>query len=151
MNTHYHAVIAAKKHGGIPEDYYEIYDFIDSSKQSLGDVRHRAILHSTFGIFLCERVFGHTITNSAGKQIPTRILAEEHIIDDLGFIPTVEHWLGELPIRKWMSGTVKKTKVIPHFPKIPHYQIVKSQEATKEVEEYCAVSEYKKSLKVTGD
>lgn len=115
MNSHYHAVIAAKKHGGVPEDYYPISDFIDSSKASLGDIRHRAILHSTFGIFLCEKVFGHTITNSDGKQIPTRLLAEEHIYDDLGFIPTVEHWLGELPIRKWMSGTVKKTKIIPRI------------------------------------
>lgn len=145
MNTHYHAVIAAKKHGGIPEDYYEIYDFIDSSKQSLGDVRHRAILHSTFGIFLCERVFGHTITNSAGKQIPTRILAEEHIIDDLGFIPTVEHWLGELPIRKWMSGTVKKTKQIPE-PKIRPLTGV-----SEGIEPLSAVTYYKKSLKVSGD
>lgn len=110
MNTHYHAVTAAKRHGGKPQDYYEIYDFIDSSKQALGDVRHRAILHSTFGIYITERVFGHTIINSEGKQIPVRILAEEHVMDDLGFIPTVEHWLGSLPIESWMSGTRKRER-----------------------------------------
>jgi hypothetical protein len=118
VNTHYHAVIAAKKHGGEPQDYYDLFNFIDSSKSTLGDIRHRALLHNTFGIYICERVFGVTITLSDGKQVPTRILAEEHIIDDLGFIPTVEHWLSELPIRKWMSGTVKKTKIIP-VPKAP--------------------------------
>ena len=136
MNVHYHAVIAAKKHGGNPHDYYELFDFIDSSKSALGDVRHRALLHSTFGIFVCERVFGHTITNSEGKEVPVRLLAEEHVIDDLGFIPTVEHWLGELPIRKWMGGTAKKTKVIPK---------IQSPKETQEVNS--TVSIYRKSLR----
>ena len=57
---------------------------------------------------MIERVFGHTITNSAGKEVPTRIIAEQHIIDDLGFIPTVEQWLVDLPIQLWMSGSRKK-------------------------------------------
>jgi hypothetical protein len=113
MNSHYHSVIAAKRHGGVPEDYYDIDSFIDSSKSAFGDVRHRAILHSTFGCYICEQVFGPTITNSEGKKIPVRLLAEEHIVDDLGFLPTPEHWLGEMPIYKWMSGTVKKTKQEP--------------------------------------
>lgn len=116
MNSYYHAVISAKKHGGVPEDYQPLHDFIDSSKQTMADVRHRALLHSAFGIFLAERVFGPTILNSEGKNIPTRLLAEEHVQDDLGFIPTVEHYLGEMPVRPWMSGTVKKTKVIPPVP-----------------------------------
>lgn len=136
MNSHYHSVIHAKRHGGIPEDYYELNSFIDSSKQSLGDVRHRALLHSTFGCFICEKVFGVTITNSEGKEVPVRLLAEEHIIDDLGFIPTVEHWLGEMPIYKWMSGTVKKTKAEPK-------PINKPQE-TKETSQ---AAEYRKNLK----
>lgn len=110
MNSHYHAVIAAKRHGGQPSDYYELYDFIDSSKATLGDVRHRAMLHSTFGIYVCERVFGHTIKNSDNKDVPTRILAEEHILDDLGFIPTPEHWLGSIKIEPWMSGTRKRER-----------------------------------------
>lgn len=113
MNSYYHAVISAKKHGGNPEDYQPLHDFIDSSKSTMADSRHRAILHNSFGIFLAERVFGPTITNSEGKEIPTRILAEEHVIDDLGFIPTVEHYLGEMPLKPWMSGTVKKTKTPP--------------------------------------
>lgn len=108
MNSYHHAVISAKKHGGNPEEYLELHTFIDSSKQALGDVRHRALLHSTWGIFLCEKVFGASLSLSNGKYVPVRILAEEHIIDDLGFIPTVEHWLQDLPIKRWMSGTGKK-------------------------------------------
>lgn len=113
MNSFYHSVIHAKKYGGKPEDYQAIDDFIDSSKASMADVRHRAVLHSSFGIFICEKVFGTTITNSDGKQVPVRLIAEEHIMHDMGFIPTVEHWLGEMPVRKWMGGAVKKTKTLP--------------------------------------
>lgn len=113
MNSYYHAVISAKKHGGIPEDYLPIHDFIDSSKAAIADHRHRALLHSSFGIFLAERVFGHTVTNAEGIKIPVRIIAEEHVQDDMGFIPTPEHWLGEMPIRPWMSGSAKKKRLIP--------------------------------------
>ncbi len=56
-----HAKSSAAKLGGVPEDYYRIHEFIDSSKLFLPDWRHRALLHSTFGIFLAERyVFGPT-------------------------------------------------------------------------------------------
>lgn len=103
MNSYYHARISAKRHGGTPEDYLALHDFIDSSKATIADVRHRALLHSAFGIFLCERVFGSTING-----VPTRVLAEEHVQDDLGFIPTVEHWLEDLPVKLWMSGSRKK-------------------------------------------
>lgn len=103
-----HAKISMKRHGGAIEDYLPIHNFIDTSKSSLPDVRHRAILHSSFGCFIVEQVFGTYITNADGKMISVRDIAEEHIIDDLGFIPTVEKWLEELPIRVWMSGGKKK-------------------------------------------
>lgn len=135
MNSFYHAKISAKKYGGVPADYQPIHDFIDSSKSSMADVRHRALLHSSWGIFLVEKVFGPVIFNMEGKEIPTRLIAEEHILEDLGFIPTVEHWLGETPIRKWMSGTAKKTK-----EEVPIRNI-----------ENPTVSNYKKSLKVKED
>lgn len=138
MNSYYHAVISAKKHGGLPEDYFPIHDFIDSSKQTIADVRHRALLHTSFGIFLCEKVFGHTITNAEGKQVPVRIIAEEHVQDDLGFIPTPEHFLGEMPIRPWMSGTVKKTKIIP--PKVETPTVCDSNEDD-------AATRYRRNLK----
>lgn len=115
MNSNYHSRIHAKKYGGVWMDYADIDAFIDSSKSTLGDVRHRALLHSTFGIFMVEKVFGRTITNADGKEVPVRLVAEDHIMQDLGFIPTVEHWLGEMPVRTWMSGTVKKTGEVP-FP-----------------------------------
>lgn len=113
MKPYLHAKLSAKKHGGEPEDYQEIHDFIDSSKAAFADVQHRAILHSSFGIFLAERIFGTTITNSAGKKVSVRDVAEEHVFQDMGFIPTIEKWLKHLPLEDWMFGRAagKKKKV----------------------------------------
>lgn len=105
-----HAKISVKTYGGKVEDYLPIHNFIDSSKATIADVRHRAILHSAFGIFVTEQVFGVYITNSDGKDVSVRDLAEEHVIQDLGFIPSVENWLNHIPIEGWMSGTRKSTE-----------------------------------------
>lgn len=112
MKPFYHDNIMAKKFGGIPDDYSEINDFFDSSKSTLADVRHRAILHNTFGIYLAEKVFGRVITNSDGKEVSVRDIAEEHVLQDLGFIPTVEHWLSNMSIKAWMGGQAKKNKTL---------------------------------------
>jgi hypothetical protein len=34
-----------------------------------------------------------------------RDLGEDHVIEDLGFIPTMERWLKNMPIESWMGGT----------------------------------------------
>jgi hypothetical protein len=112
LKPYLHAKISSKQHGGKPEDYQDIHDFIDSSKVAIADVRHRAMLHSAWGCFLVERIFGVTRNNSDGRLYSPRDIAEEHIQQDLGFIPTLEDWLKEIPIKGWMSGTRKRTKVI---------------------------------------
>lgn len=112
-----HAQISVKKFGGKVEDYIPLHDFFDWSKSTLADVRHRAILHNTFGIFLLEKVFGTYITNSDGKMVSVRDIGEDHVLQDLGTIPTVDQWLKQLPIEKWMGGQLKKAgsrKFIPN-------------------------------------
>jgi hypothetical protein len=108
MKAYLHGKIHAKKYGGCPDDYADIDDFIDSTKQAVADVRHRAILHSAFGCFLVEQLFGRTRFNSDGKEYSPRDIAEDHIQQDLGFIPTMEHYLKNMTIQPWMSGTMKK-------------------------------------------
>lgn len=111
-----HAKLSVKKYGGVVEDYLPIHNFIDSSKISVPDVRHRAMLHSSWGIFLAEQMFGVYLINSAEKQVSVRDIGEEHVIQDLGFIPTMEDWLKEMPIQGWMSGTRKVTKTFSFNP-----------------------------------
>lgn len=116
MKPVYHANASVKRHGGKVEDYLPIHNFFDSSKQCMPDVRHRAILHSSFGIFLLERVFGEYIINSDGTKVCVRDLGEEHVIEDMGTIPTVEKWLKNLPLEDWMfSASKQKVKKITSF------------------------------------
>ena len=110
MKPYLHSKIHVKKYGGKPEDYADIDDFIDSSKSAVADVRHRAILHSSFGCFIVERVFGRTRTNSDGKEYSPRDVAEDHIQQDLGFIPTMEQYLNNMTTQTWMSGTMKSNR-----------------------------------------
>jgi hypothetical protein len=119
-----HAILSAKKWGGRPEDYLAVHDFMDSSKAHVADMRHRAILHSSFGIYLAERVFGVNITvrkkdniNPDGiycrdgdelELVSVRDIAEQHVIQDLGFIPSVQQYLDHMTLADWMGGKKKK-------------------------------------------
>lgn len=102
MKPYIHAKNSVKRYGGKIEDYMPIHDFFDSTKAAFADARHRVILHSSFGIFLVEKVFGTTMTNSDGKVISVRDIGEDHVVEDLGNIPTIEQWLCNLPIQDWM-------------------------------------------------
>jgi hypothetical protein len=110
MKPYLHGKVSARKWGGKPEDYQEIHDFLDSSKAAFPDMRHRAILHSSFGIFICEKVFGINIENSDGKLVSVRDIAEQHVIDDMGRIPTVQDYLQGMPMYSWLGGRRSKKK-----------------------------------------
>ena len=101
-HSYLHAKSAAKKFGGVPEDYLAISDFFDGTKAHLADARHRMLLHNSYGVFLCERIFGHVIVNSDGKDVPVRLIAERHVTEDFGWIPSVEQCLAGMPLEKWM-------------------------------------------------
>jgi hypothetical protein len=101
----YHSVRSAELFGGVPDDYLDIHNWFDESKAFLPDLRHRALRHHAEGIFLCERLFGVTIENAAGQKIPVRLIAEQHVQDDLGWIPTVKDWFCNLEVKPWMTQT----------------------------------------------
>ena len=98
----HHAASSAKKFGGVPEDYWKLHEWFDASKGYYAQPAHRALRHHTAGVIEAESVFGPAIRTSAGRDIPTRLLAEQHIVEDLGRIPTVEDWLRNLPLEGWM-------------------------------------------------
>ena len=79
---------SASRFGGVASDYHALHEWFDQVKAHLPDVRHRAVLHSSFGIYLVQQVFGELIVRkSDGKEILTCILSEQHVLEDLGFIP----------------------------------------------------------------
>lgn len=107
-HPYYHAKSSAKKFGGQPEDYIALHEWFDQTKAHLPDARHRAVLHSSFGIFMAQQVFGEVIVRkSDGKPVPTRMLGEQHVLEDMGMIPTLQDWLKDLPLRSWMIRGAK--------------------------------------------
>lgn len=103
MKPHLHAKTSARKWGGEPFEYLDIHEFLDSSKAHVADMRHRLLLHSSFGIYVVQQVFGFTRTNSAGRIYAVRDIAEDHVLEDLGTIPSVEKWMANMPIESFPS------------------------------------------------
>lgn len=108
MKPFKHAMGSARRHGGRPEDYQEIHDFLDLPKSAHPDIKHRALLHNSLGPYICERVFGTTIVNSDGKTVSVRDIAEEHILEDMGRIPTVSDYLDGMPMYEWLGGPKRR-------------------------------------------
>lgn len=106
-----HAKISVHRFGGTPEDYMKIHNWFDQTKAFIPDATHRNILHNAFGIFLCEQVFGSVLTLSSGKQISVRDVAEQHVIDDLGTIPTLQDSMKGLELSVSNAGGIKKLKL----------------------------------------
>jgi hypothetical protein len=99
----HHAQSSVRKWGGTPDDYLPIHAWFDESKKIVADFRHRTLRHHAEGIFLAEQIFGVTITTSTGRQIPVRWIGEQHVSEDLGFIPSAGDWLRQLQPAPWMN------------------------------------------------
>ena len=101
----HHAESSARKFGGDPSDYQAIHDWFDASKAHMAFFTHRALRHHTQGIFEAERVFGLTITNSAGRSIPVRWIGEQHVKEDCqGRIPSMADWFRRIQAEGWMAN-----------------------------------------------
>ena len=91
-HCYYHALSSVRKWGGTSDDYLALHQWFDESKAIFADPRHRALRHHAEGIFMLETLFGATITNSDGKVVPVRLIGEQHVTEDLGFIPSFADW-----------------------------------------------------------
>ena len=110
-----HAKQSAKQFGGRTKDYLPVHQFLECSRLHLPDARHRVLLRTTLGVETAENVFGLELSNGT----PTRLVAEERICSDLGFIPTVDEMLDKLPLESWMyrGATALTRKLGRKIPK----------------------------------
>jgi hypothetical protein len=113
-HPYHHAASSAKKYGGDPDEYLRLHEWLDGSKAHMADFRHRALRHHSEGIFLLEQIFGTTITLSTGRVLPVRFVGEQHVLEDLGWIPTVADWLGRIQPESWMLRTNRVEQVYSH-------------------------------------
>lgn len=108
-----HAKTSARRFGGRPEDYQAIHDFFDQTKEHVADMRHRSILHNSWGIYMCEKYFGINITNSDGNLVSVRDVGEQHVLDDLGRIPSLSECLEGMPVSDLLGARERKIRIIP--------------------------------------
>lgn len=87
-----HAQISAKTYGGVWTDYIEIHNFLDSSKSSCANFKHRFLLHHAEGINLAVRLFGEQLTNSNRQTNSIRQILTDYLIEDVGNVVTIEDW-----------------------------------------------------------
>jgi hypothetical protein len=102
-HPYHHSLSSVTKWGGNVADYQHIHDWFDESKKIIADFRHRMLRHHAEGIFMAEIIFGHTLTLSTGRIIPTRWVGEQHVREDLGFIPSFADWVKAIRPERWMG------------------------------------------------
>ena len=102
-HPYHHSLSSMRKWGGEVSDYLPLHTWFDESKAIAGDFRHRALRHHAEGIFMLETIFGPTITLSTGRVIPTRWVGEQHVKEDLGFIPSFADWMRAIRPLPWMG------------------------------------------------
>ena len=101
-HCYYHALSSVRKWGGAVDDYLPLHQWFDQSKAILADPRHRALRHHAEGIFMLESLFGATIVNTDGRTVPVRLVGEQHVREDLGFIPSFADWARLIAPEAWM-------------------------------------------------
>lgn len=101
-HCYHHALSSVRKWGGVIEDYLDLHQWFDQSKSILADPRHRALRHHAEGIFMLESLFGVTLLNADGKTVPTRLVGEQHVMEDVGFIPSFADWARLIQPERWM-------------------------------------------------
>lgn len=94
-----------KAHAG---DFSEINGWIDghNDPEGIDASAHpaaRYLRHQSYSCFEVEEIFGITIALSDGRQIPSRYIAEYHITQEFGFIPSLSEWLCLIQPKPFMA------------------------------------------------
>ncbi|MGB2560470.1 MAG: DUF6915 family protein [Akkermansiaceae bacterium] len=116
MSPYHHAQSSARKWGDHPSKYIAIHDWFDNTKQYTGDWTHRALRHHSVGVQEAIEKFGHFIAimrDDKRVEVPVKLIAEQHILEDCGFIPTPADWLCVLAKHPedWMLKVKTTTKM----------------------------------------
>lgn len=128
-----HAKSSSKKFGGNPEDYMDIHELMDSSKQAFPSNQHRAITHNSwFCSNIIPKVFGHMRVNSNGREYSTKDVAEQHVLEDfkMKFIPSIQDYLENMEMKPWMNNGNGE---VPNSAKLLYKKKIKTEIPVEEV------------------
>lgn len=103
-----HAKSSARRFGGDPEAYLAIHKWFDEPKRDVGNFRHRAIRHHMLGVRDAVSIFGDFIDRGDGRMVAVALIGEQHLMEDCGFLPTVDDWMRHLAPEPWMANAARK-------------------------------------------
>ena len=104
MNPFDHARSSARIHGGCWSDYHALHAWFDASKATHCHFTHRALRHHREGVIEAVELFGETIRNADGVEVPVAMLGRQHIEEDCGRLPNAAEWLIGFDRPDWMTG-----------------------------------------------
>lgn len=136
MKPVHHALVSSKLFGGPWQAYEPIHTAFDSSKAALGDMRHRAALHSIDhgGAVMALRFATTPFPHASVEQ-----LVAQHIDDDQGFAVTLDHWLGTCSVPASFLGK-RSTPALAGF--LSHPEEACAQKWGGTPDDYAAVCAY---------
>ena len=68
---------------------------------------------------MAERFFGAMLTVSTGRKVPVRLIGEQHVIEDLGFIPSFADWVRCIHPEPWMGRAQPIHRPVEPVPNVP--------------------------------
>ena len=72
---------------------------------------------------MAETIFGPTLTLSTGRVIPTRWVGEQHVKEDLGFIPSFADWVKAIRPELWMGRAAQIEALVDPHPTLPVVEV----------------------------
>ena len=111
-HPYHHSLSSVKKWGGDVADYQPIQTGSTSRRKS-SPTSGTARCGITPRASSWPRPFSATtMTLSTGRVIPTRWIGEQHVREDLGFIPSFADWVKAIRPEPWMGRAQKLDDVI---------------------------------------
>jgi hypothetical protein len=56
----------------------------------------------------CVEIFGDFIDRGDGRMVGVAQVAEQHLLEDCGFLPTVDDWMRHLAPEPWMVNAARR-------------------------------------------
>lgn len=104
------AVLSARRYGGSADAYLPLHRWFMATRTWVEGDRHLMFRHHAFGSFEAEARFGPVIAWPGGG-VPTRVVAERHIQDMIGRVPTAHDWLRCVKGQRWMLQATSPAKL----------------------------------------
>lgn len=110
------ADLSARRFGGDAKAYLPLHRWFMATCQWVDGDEHLLFRHHAFGSFEAEARFGPVIAWPGGG-VPTRVVAERHIQDMVGRVPSAYDWLKCLKGQRWMLQATSPVKLgLDHAP-----------------------------------